>query len=85
MAATSRVTAQNQISIPATVRRRFGIKPGSVLEWSEQDGDLVVRLKAKSLADVRAALGASSARLTVCQMRAARNRALATKLNRGRR
>jgi AbrB family looped-hinge helix DNA binding protein len=27
--ATSRVTSQNQIAIPAAVRKRFGIKPGT--------------------------------------------------------
>lgn len=37
----SRVTAQGQISIPAAVRKRLGLGPGSVLEWDEE-GDLVV-------------------------------------------
>jgi AbrB family looped-hinge helix DNA binding protein len=39
--ARSRVTAQGQISIPADVRQKLGIGPGSVLEW-EQDGDKIV-------------------------------------------
>jgi AbrB family looped-hinge helix DNA binding protein len=39
----SRLTAQGQISIPAVVRRRLGIGPGSVLEWEERDGEFVVR------------------------------------------
>ena len=39
----SRVTAQGQISVPAEVRRKLGIGPGSVLEWHEQDGGVVVR------------------------------------------
>jgi len=37
----SRLTAQGQISIPAEVRRKLGVGPGSVLEWDE-DGDRVV-------------------------------------------
>jgi antitoxin PrlF len=41
--AVSRVTAQGQISVPADVRRRLGIGPGSVLEWDEDDGRIVVR------------------------------------------
>jgi antitoxin PrlF len=41
--ATSRVTAQGQISVPAAVRRKLGIGPGSVLEWREDDGKIVVR------------------------------------------
>lgn len=37
----SKVTAQGQISVPAAIRRKLGIGPGSVLEW-EEDGDRVV-------------------------------------------
>jgi antitoxin PrlF len=39
--ARSKITAQGQISVPAQVRRKLGIGPGSVLEWDEQ-GELVV-------------------------------------------
>jgi AbrB family looped-hinge helix DNA binding protein len=39
----SRLTAQGQISVPAEVRRRLGLAPGSVLEWEERDGEYVVR------------------------------------------
>jgi len=41
--AQSKVTAQGQISVPAEVRKKLGIGPGSVLEWYEQDGAVVVR------------------------------------------
>ena len=41
----SRLTAQGQISVPAEIRRKLGIGPGSVLEW-EQEGDHVVVRKA---------------------------------------
>jgi AbrB family looped-hinge helix DNA binding protein len=55
--AQSRLTAQGQISVPAEVRKRLGIGPGSVIEW-EQEGDrLVVRRAAKhSLVDLHRAL-----------------------------
>ena len=39
--AQSKVTAQGQISVPAEVRRKLGIGPGSVLEWDE-DGEKIV-------------------------------------------
>lgn len=39
--ARSRVTAQGQVSVPAPVRRKLGVGPGSLLEWDE-DGDAVV-------------------------------------------
>jgi antitoxin PrlF len=39
--ASSKMTAQGQVSVPAAVRRKLGIAPGSVLEW-EEDGDRVL-------------------------------------------
>jgi antitoxin PrlF len=41
--AQSKVTAQGQISVPVEVRRKLGIGPGSVLEWNEEDGRMIVR------------------------------------------
>ena len=39
----SRMTVQGQISVPAEVRRKLGLAPGSVLEWHEEGGQYVVR------------------------------------------
>jgi antitoxin PrlF len=53
----SKVTAQGQISVPAEVRRRLGVGPGSVLVWEQRDGEFIVRRAGKSTsADVHAAL-----------------------------
>jgi AbrB family looped-hinge helix DNA binding protein len=41
--AQSKLTAQGQISVPAAVRRKLGIGPGSVLEWQEDGERIVVR------------------------------------------
>ncbi len=41
--AQSKLTAQGQISVPAVIRKKLGLEPGSVLEWDEQDGRIVVR------------------------------------------
>ncbi len=41
--AQSKLTAQGQISVPAEIRRRLGIGPGSVLEWDEEGEKIVVR------------------------------------------
>lgn len=41
--AKSKLTAQGQISVPAEVRQRLGVGPGSVLEWDEQDDQVIVR------------------------------------------
>jgi antitoxin PrlF len=45
--AYSRVTAQGQISVPAIVRRKLGIGPGSVLEWDEDGENVVVKRSAR--------------------------------------
>lgn len=50
----SRVTSQNQTSIPASIRRRFRIVPGTELVWEERDGLLVVRPKRFTLDEIRA-------------------------------
>ena len=55
--ARSKVTTQDQTSVPSEVRRRFGIKAGSEITWFEEDGRLVVDLARKNtLEDARAAL-----------------------------
>lgn len=41
--AQSKLTAQGQISVPAEVRRRLGVGPGSVLEWDEDGETIIVR------------------------------------------
>ena len=43
----SKVTSQGQISVPAEIRRKLGIGPGSVLEWEEKGGRVTVRRAAR--------------------------------------
>lgn len=45
--AHSKLTAQGQISVPAEVRRRLGVGPGSVLEWDEEGEHIIVRRSAR--------------------------------------
>ena len=55
--AQSKLTAQGQISVPAEVRRRLGIGPGSVLEWDEEGERIIVRRAGRySSEDVHKAL-----------------------------
>jgi antitoxin PrlF len=44
-------TAQGQTSVPAEVRKRLGLAPGSVLEWEVEDGRVVVRRRGKFTSD----------------------------------
>ena len=55
--AESKITSQGQISVPAEVRRKLGVGPGSTLAW-EEDGDRIVVTRAKKYtsADIRKVL-----------------------------
>ena len=55
--AHSKVTAQGQISVPAEIRKKLGIGPGSVLEWEAHGAAVVVRRAGRFTSeDVHAAL-----------------------------
>jgi len=55
--AQSKLTAQGQVSIPAKVRQKLGIGPGSVVEWDERNEEVVVRRAGKhSSEEIHAAL-----------------------------
>jgi AbrB family looped-hinge helix DNA binding protein len=55
--AHSKVTSQGQISVPAEVRKRLGVGPGSTLAWDEDGGRIVVRRAGLvSSEDIRRAL-----------------------------
>ena len=41
--AQSRITTQGQVSVPAEIRRRLGLTPGSVLEWACEHNHITVR------------------------------------------
>jgi antitoxin PrlF len=59
--AQSKVTAQGQISVPLDVRRKLGIGPGSVLEWEEDGGRIVVRRAAQfTFSDIHDAIFGST-------------------------
>ncbi len=40
---TSRVTSQGQVTIPASIRKSYGLGGGATIEWIEQDGVLIVK------------------------------------------
>lgn len=77
--ASSKITAQGQISVPAEVRRKLGVGPGSTLEWSEEDGQVVVRRAGRfSSLDVHAEIfgGKPPARRTLAEMKEGVRRAV---------
>lgn len=69
---TSRLTSQGQISIPAAVRRKLGLGPGSSIEWLERDGEFVVRRAGVACsADIHAALFGGKSPAAVRNVKAA--------------
>ncbi len=68
--AQSKLTAQGQISVPAKVRQRLGVGPGSVLEWDEEGDRVVVRRAGRySSEDIhRALFSKTPKRRTVTEM-----------------
>lgn len=55
--AQSKLTAQGQISVPAEVRKKLGVGPGSILEWDESNDQIIVRKAGRhTSADVHEAL-----------------------------
>jgi AbrB family looped-hinge helix DNA binding protein len=43
----SKITRQGQVTVPAEIRKRLHLAPGSSLEWHEVEGEIVVRRAAK--------------------------------------
>jgi AbrB family looped-hinge helix DNA binding protein len=75
----SRLTAQGQISVPAKVRQKLGLSPGSVLEWCDEGESVVVRRAGRYTSeDVHAALfPGRPKRRTLAQMKAGVRRHIA--------
>lgn len=40
---TAYVTSKGQLVIPAALRRRYGIKPGTKVRFIERDGEIVIQ------------------------------------------
>ncbi len=46
--AESKLTSQGQISVPARIRKKLGLSPGSILEWYENEqGEVSVKRASK--------------------------------------
>jgi AbrB family looped-hinge helix DNA binding protein len=69
--ARSKVTAQGQISVPADVRRKLGIGPGSLLEWTEDGDRIIVRRAGRFSSDdiYRAIFGRAPKKRNLVQLK----------------
>lgn len=41
----TRITSQGQVSVPAAIRRKLGVEPGSTLQWTLRGDEVVVSRK----------------------------------------
>ncbi len=57
----SRISSRGQVSIPARIRRKLGLTPGSTVEWCERGSEVLVRRATKySSLDIHRAVFSSS-------------------------
>jgi AbrB family looped-hinge helix DNA binding protein len=79
--AHSKVTAQGQVSVPAKVRQRLGVGPGSVLEWDDEGDRVIVRKAGRySSEDIhRALFSRPPRRRTLEEMKAGIRQAVKTR------
>jgi len=81
--ATSKVTSQGQISVPAEVRKDLGIRAGTELLWDRNEtGDYTVRPKRLTLVDLHRVVGPTTIRLTDDELHQARREFLASRTKR---
>ena len=66
----SKITSQGQVSIPARIRRKLGLTPGSKVEWCERGEEVLVRRASKySSVDIhKAVFGTPPARRSIEDM-----------------
>ena len=66
----SKLTSRGQVSIPARIRHKLGLTPGSTVEWCERRDDVIVRRASKysSLDIHKAIFAAPPARRSVDDM-----------------
>ena len=68
----SKLTTQGQVSVPAPIRQKLGLGPGSVLEWDAEGDEVIVRRVGQySSEDIHRALFPQSPKArTIAEMKA---------------
>lgn len=74
---TGVVTSKGQLVIPARLRRRFGIRKGTLVSFSEEDGKIIVQpITAQFIHSLRGSLKGKPSALKVLLKERGRDRAL---------
>ena len=48
----AKITAKRQITVPIAVMRKLGLNPGDAIVFEENDGEFIVKAKAKKISAV---------------------------------
>lgn len=81
----STATSKGQTTIPKDVRDAMGIKDGTPLTWTYENGELKVRARTRRLEDFEPMIPQSGVHLTLEEMDDAIAAAVAEEFDRGRR
>ncbi|MDR1188089.1 MAG: AbrB/MazE/SpoVT family DNA-binding domain-containing protein [Bifidobacteriaceae bacterium] len=66
---SSTVTSKGQLTVPAEIRRQFGIEPGTRVDFYPVPGGTITMIpRTQSAADLAGMLGPTDVRLTVEEM-----------------
>jgi AbrB family looped-hinge helix DNA binding protein len=66
---SSTVTSKGQLTVPAEIRRRLGIKPGTKVDFYPLPGGTITMVpRTRSAAELAGMLGPTDVRLTVEEM-----------------
>ena len=78
----STITSKGQTTIPKDVRDAMGIKEGTPLTWTYEDGKLTVRAKTKRLEDFEPMIPPNGAHATIDDMNRAIGEAVTERMKR---
>lgn len=79
---TSTATSKGQVTIPKPIRDALGIKDGTPVDWTYEDGELTVRAKTRRLEDFEPMIPPNGAHATIEDMNRAIGEAVTERMKR---
>lgn len=79
---TSTATSKGQVTIPKPIRDALGIKEGTPVDWTYEDGELTVRAKTRRLEDFEPMIPPNGAHATIEDMNRAIGEAVTERMKR---
>ena len=79
---TSTATSKGQVTIPKPIRDALGIKDGTPVDWTYEDGELTVRAKTRRLEDFEPMIPPNGAHATIEDMNRAIGGAVTERMKR---